>query len=85
MLRHVDEAAYLRLLHRSLRPGGLLMLLTGNADEPEAGPSVLTERVGGGAGRGSRVYFRVCGCVVGMTGRWPTIRSSTSLTVTIGI
>ena len=44
-LRHVDEAAYLHLLHSSLRKGGLLMLLTGNANEPEAGPSVLTEQV----------------------------------------
>ncbi len=28
-LRNVDEAAYVGLLHRSLAPGGLLMLLTG--------------------------------------------------------
>ncbi|KAI8476200.1 MAG: S-adenosyl-L-methionine-dependent methyltransferase [Monoraphidium minutum] len=30
-------------LARLLRPGGLLMLLTGNALEPECGPNVLTE------------------------------------------
>ena len=50
MLRHVDEGAYLRLLHCSLRPGGLLMLLTGNANEPEAGPSVMTAQVCEGVG-----------------------------------
>ena len=50
MLRHADEAAYLRLLHCSLRPGGLLMLLTGNANEPEVGPSVMTEQVCEGVG-----------------------------------
>ncbi|GAX75304.1 hypothetical protein CEUSTIGMA_g2749.t1 [Chlamydomonas eustigma] len=43
-LRHVDEAAYLQLLHSSLKPGGLLMLLTGNANEPDCGPSVLTKQ-----------------------------------------
>ena len=44
-LRLVDEAAYLSLLRASLRRGGLLMLLTGNANEPDVGPSVLTEQV----------------------------------------
>lgn len=44
-LRSVDEVAYLRLLHQSLRPGGVLMLLVGNANEPAVGPAVLTQQV----------------------------------------
>jgi SAM-dependent methyltransferase len=30
------------LLHSLLKPGGLLLMLTGNANEPEVGPAVLT-------------------------------------------
>jgi SAM-dependent methyltransferase len=38
VLRTVDAAGAVQLYRRLLRPGGLLMLLTGNADEPYVGP-----------------------------------------------
>ena len=47
-LRQVNEAAYVSLLYTSLKPGGLLLLLAGNANEAAAaaagpGPAVLSE------------------------------------------
>jgi SAM-dependent methyltransferase len=39
VLRTADEAAAAQLYCRLLRPGGLLMLLTGNANEPYVGPT----------------------------------------------
>lgn len=58
-LRQVDEAAYIDLLYKSLRPGGLLMILTGNANEPEAGPSVLSEEVSIGRGPAGVPHFDI--------------------------
>lgn len=42
VLRQVDEAAAVATLRHLVRPGGRLIVLTGNADEAEVGPSVLT-------------------------------------------
>jgi SAM-dependent methyltransferase len=35
------QAQLPQLLHSLLKPGGLLLMLTGNANEPEVGPAVL--------------------------------------------
>jgi len=59
-----DAAAAIATLARLLKPGGLLMLLTGNANEEYCGPNVVTEQQlrsafsgsgggGGGGGGGS--------------------------------
>jgi SAM-dependent methyltransferase len=36
------QAQLPQLLHSLLKPGGLLLMLTGNANEPEVGPAALT-------------------------------------------
>lgn len=43
VLREVNEQELLSKIHQLLRPGGLVLLLTGNANEPYVGPNVLTD------------------------------------------
>jgi hypothetical protein len=65
VLRQVDEQRLVQLLYGLLQPGGLLLLLAGNANEGDyvagKGPPVLTqeELLGGVQGRG----FEVVGLV----------------------
>lgn len=42
-LRVFDEAKAVEAVANMLRPGGLLLVLTGNANEPEISPAVLTK------------------------------------------
>jgi hypothetical protein len=44
VLRAEDDAKAVQLYHRLLKPGGLIMLLTGNANEPYVGPNILTQQ-----------------------------------------
>lgn len=43
VLWKTDAVAAVRAYARLLRPGGVVLTLTGNASEPEAGPTVLTD------------------------------------------
>lgn len=43
-LRNMHSGQYVKLLHRYLKVGGLLFLLTGNAREPTSGPTPLTQQ-----------------------------------------
>eukprot|EP00730_Choanoeca_flexa_P009848 TRINITY_DN14201_c0_g1_i1.p1 TRINITY_DN14201_c0_g1~~TRINITY_DN14201_c0_g1_i1.p1 ORF type:complete len:221 (+),score=31.39 TRINITY_DN14201_c0_g1_i1:94-756(+) len=43
VLRQQNEAKIVDTYFKLLAPGGLLMVMTGNSNEPEVGPSVLTE------------------------------------------